>query len=128
MRIDDDDEREGAAGSTVTTSMTTAAYASSSADSLVMFIESCPSCPPWPISCFVSFFHSTGLPVEEKQRRLGSCTARGGVAVHGPTRLGGGPVLVSQEARQSGQKTRPTGLHLDLLLSENTHGGTSPMW
>ena len=47
MRIDDDDEQEGAAGSNMTTPMTTAAYASSSADSLVMFIDSCPSCPPW---------------------------------------------------------------------------------
>ena len=111
MRIDDDDEQDGAAGSTMTTPMTTAAYASSSADSLGMFIDSCPSCPPWPVSCFVSFFLSTGLPVNEAQWKLVPCTARRGAAVHGPTRLGGGQVLVSQEARQGGQKRGPTALH-----------------
>ena len=111
MRIDDDDEQDGAAGSTMTTPMTTAAYASSSADSLGMFIDSCPSCPPWPVSCFVSFFLSSGLPVNEAQWKLVPCTARRGAAVHGPTRLGGGQVLVSQEARQGGQKRGPTALH-----------------
>ena len=117
MRIDDDDEQEGAAGSKMTTPMTTAAYASSSADSLVMFIDSCPSCPPWPISCFASFFLSTGLQVDEAQRRLGSCTARGGVAVHGLTRLGGRQVLVSQERGQGGQQLRLT---CPAFASENT--------
>ena len=71
MRIDDDDEQEGADGSKMTTPMITAAYASSSADSLVMFIDSCPSCPPWPISCFASFFLSTGLQVERGATEVG---------------------------------------------------------
>ena len=59
MMIDDDDESVGPAGTPKTTSWTRAAYASSSADSLGMFIDSCPSCPPWPVSCFVSFILST---------------------------------------------------------------------
>ena len=45
------------------------------------------------------------------QWKLVPCTARRGAAVHGPTRLGGGQVLVSQEARQGGQKRGPTALH-----------------
>ena len=106
----------------MTTPTTTAAYASSSADSLVMFIDSCPSCPPWPISCFESFFLSTGLPVNEAQWKLVPCTARRGAAVHGPTRLGGGQVLVSQEARQGGQKTGPTARH----FSCNSKLGNQP--